>query len=303
MPDSSPVIHRAQKRRAKRLQSGVVLSVTTLAHPLSKFGNRPRTIGLIELADGSRVMGALSKPCAIGEQVRPRMMLSSVNAEGLRVYDVNYEPLMTKAVFEPEFHGYILALTGPSGVGKSTVSRLLVNACMSYVSPVTIVTTRKRKKGDDGEYRYISSRIFDEMLKNNELAAWTDIPAGEEDRRYAYAKADMEKIWKAGKLPVVITEMHLLQGLEKTFGRRSILSFGLLPPGKSKRAMLSALLHRLRERGRETEEQMAHRMKNAEKDLAFFTERKDLFDHLLVNEDLEGLLAMVKERVPGLREA
>lgn len=303
MPDSSPVIHRAQKRRAKRLQNGVVLSVTTLAHPLSKFGNRPRTIALIELADGTRVMGALSKPCAIGEQVRPRMMLSSVNAEGLRTYDVNYEPLTTKKIQEPEFHGYILALTGPSGVGKSTVSRLLVNAFMSYVSPVTIVTTRKRKKGDDGEYRYVSPRVFDELQKTGELAAWTDIPAGEEDRRYAYCKKDLEQIWKSGKLPVVITEMHLLQGLEKTYGRRAMLSFGLLPPGKSKRAMLSALLHRLRERGRETEEQMAHRIKNAEKDLAFFTERKDLFDHLLVNEDLDAMLQMVKERVPGLREA
>lgn len=183
MPDSSPVIHRAQKRRAKRLQEGTVLSVTTLAHPLSKFGNRPRTIALIELADGTRVMGALSKPCSIGEQVRPRMMLSSVNAEGLRTYDVNYEPLTTKKALEPEFHGYILALTGPSGVGKSTVSRLLVNAFASYVSPVTIVTTRKRKKGDDGEYRYVSSSVFEEMQSKGELAAWTDIPANEEDRR------------------------------------------------------------------------------------------------------------------------
>jgi guanylate kinase len=303
MPDSSPVIHRAQKRRAKRLQNGIVLSVTTLAHPLSKFGNRPRTIALIELEDNTRVMGALSKPCAIGEAVRPRMTLSSVNEEGLRVYDVNYEPIALKPVLEPEFHGYMLALTGPSGVGKSTVSKLLVHAFASIVSPVPIITTRKRKKGDDGEYRYVSARVFDEMIKNNELAAWTDIPAGEEDRRYAYAKSDMEKIWKSGNLPVVITEMHLLQGLAKTYGRRSILSFGLLPPGKSKRAMLSALLHRLRERGRETEEQMAHRIKNAEKDLAFFTERKDLFDHLLVNEDLDAMLKMVKERVPGLREA
>lgn len=302
MPDTSPVLHRAQKRRAKRLQNGVVVSVTTLAHPLSKFGNRPRTIGLIELADGTRVMGALSKPCMIGESVRPRMMLSSINHEGLRVYDVNYEPLAQKPVLEPEFHGYILALTGPSGVGKSTVSRLLVHAFASIVSPVPIITTRKRKKGDAGEYRYVSAEVFDALKNKNELAAWTDIPAGEEDRRYAYAKEDIEKIWKSGNLPVVITEMHLLQGLKKTYGRRSILSFGLLPPGKSKRAMLSALLHRLRERGRETEEQMAHRIKNAEKDLAFFSERKDLFDHLVVNEDLDAMLKMFKERIPGLRE-
>ncbi|MEK7590929.1 MAG: hypothetical protein AAB489_01845, partial [Patescibacteria group bacterium] len=99
------------------------------------------------------------------------------------------------------------------------------------------------------------------------------------------------------------TEMHLLQGLSAHYGRRSILSFGLLPPGKSKRVMLSQLLHRLRKRGRETEEHIRDRLKNAEKDLAFFTERRDLFDHLLVNEDLPSVIASMKEKVPGLSGA
>lgn len=303
MPSTSPVLHRARKNLQKKMQDGTVLAVTTLAHPPSSFGREPRTIALIELADGTRTMGALTSPCAIGTLVHPRMRLALVNEEKLRVYDVAFEPVLQVEVTNEVFKGYILALTGPSGVGKTTVSRLLVSAFASLVSPVPILTTRTRKKGDDGEYRYVSNTVFDELKEKHELASCVELSSAEENRCYGYRKSDIEKIWESGKLPVVITEMHLLEGLAQTFGRRSILSFGLLPPGKSKRAMLSALLHRLRERGRETEAQMAYRIKNAEKDLAFFTERKDLFDHVLVNEDLNGLLEMVKERVPVLREA
>jgi uncharacterized OB-fold protein len=85
MPETSPVLHRAQKNR-KADKAGTVLAVTTLMHPPSRFGPRPRILGLIELEDGKRVMGALTGPCAIGDRVMPRLRLSSVNAEGLRRY-------------------------------------------------------------------------------------------------------------------------------------------------------------------------------------------------------------------------
>jgi guanylate kinase len=61
--------------------------------------------------------------------------------------------------------------------------------------------------------------------------------------------------------------------------------------------MLSQLLHRLRQRGRETEEHIRDRLKNAEKDLVFFEERRDLFDHILVNEDLDTLMEGLRKKV------
>lgn len=96
---------------------------------------------------------------------------------------------------------------------------------------------------------------------------------------------------------MVITEMGLLQDLVRTYSRRSILSFGLLPPGKSKRMMLSCLLHRLRKRGRDTEEAIRERLKNAEKDLQFFKDMAYLFDDLIVNEDLNVVFNVLEGRV------
>lgn len=302
MTFTPPSLARLQKRRPGKSLPGTVISFTTVRHPPAGFPPEPRVIGLIELADGRRVCGRIMGNPTIGAHVIPRMVLSAVTSEKLRVYDVAYEvtAMDHAAVTEKEFQGYILALTGPSGVGKTTVSRMLIGMCSDYIEQVPILTTRSKKNGDDGEYRYVNKEEFGQKISEGAMASYTRIPSESEERWYGYRCGDIEKIWKAGKLPVVITEMHLLDGLSRHYGRRSILSLGLLPPGRSKRAMLSALLRRLRERGRDTEEHIRDRIQNAAEDLDFFRRRADLFDHLLVNDDLSAVVERVRKHVPGI---
>lgn len=319
MIQTPPIIARRNSTLAKKMQEGHILSHTTV-----RTGNDHRTIALIELNDGSRILAPLIEQTLdvrhktsenslkskvlrlkslIGEHVSPHLRLQEITPDGLRVYDVAYEVIVRKKLptFEESvFPRYILAFTGPSGVGKSTVSTALATLCHTYLERVPILTTRKPKKGDDGEYVHVTRTAFDALKHQTALAATADIPSKTEQRSYGYRKTDFEEIWKKGKIPVVVTEMHLLQGLAATFGRRSILSFGLLPPGKSRRAMLSSLLFRLRERGRETEHQIHERLKNAVVDLAFFKSHHHLFDHLIVNEKLEHVIEKLKPHIPGL---
>lgn len=307
------------------LQEGTIVSFTTLSHPPAKFGKRPRTIGLLKLDDGMQVFAPLLiKNPTIGQRACPRMRLSYITNESLRVYEVAYEEAIgarkeieeikdrhssississKSSISSVPFPCIILALTGPSGVGKSTISKMLGNVLGQYVAKVPILTTREPKVGDDGEYVHIAQEEFSQLWKEGKIVAATNIPSSSEKRWYGYRSEDIEQIWKESKLPVVATEMHLLQGLAAHYGRNAIISFGLLPPGKSRRAMLSHLLHRLRTRGRDTEEHIRDRLKNAEKDLAFFRDRKDLFDHVVVNEDLDLVIEVLRKHVPGLQEA
>lgn len=198
---------------------------------------------------------------------------------------------------------YLLALTGPSGVGKSTLSRLVVHACGDACAQVPILTTRDPKAGDDGEYRHVTVEAFCGMRDRGLLAAAVRIPSMTEERWYGYAHADIEAVWARHRLPLVITEMRLLEQLAAGYGRRSVLSLGLLPPGKSRRSMLSHLLHRLRRRGRETPAQIVERLRNAEDDLRFFQDRSDLFNAFIVNDDLALAVEHIRAQVPSLRQS
>jgi len=305
-------IARAQRTHLHKMQDGTVISFTTITHPPAGFPQRPRTIGLIELTDGSRVLAEIAgcitnnqqlgtSNTLIGQHVIARKRLSHITEQGLRVYSICYEPTTASPVEQKqEFPGYILALTGPSGVGKTTISTLLTTKIGKVAMQVPIFTTREQKGKDDGEYCHLTKKEFHTMKKKGEIIAATRIPSRSESRWYGYRASDIEAIWADGKTPIVITEMCLLQGLAQHFGRRSILSCGLLPPGKSKRVMLSCLLHRLRKRGRDTEENIRDRMKNAERDLDFFRKRRELFDHIIVNDDLELVLKALKGHVLNL---
>ena len=306
MTNTPPIVARSKKQRKNLMQSGEILSFTTILNPPAGFPKGGRRIALIALEDGTNVIGCVAgnAPISIGQSVRPRMRLARINKAGLRLYEAMYEPVVTIGkIMKKEFPGYIIALTGPSGVGKTTINGLLNKAFSDYVQHVPILTTRKRKMQDKDEYKYVSVEKFLELKKKGEIISATEIPSRSEMRWYGYRASDIQKIWNVGKIPTVVTEIHLLKDLSKHYGRRSILSCGLLPPGKSKRAMLSQLLHRLRKRGRDSEESIQDRIKNAEKDLKFFDQRNDLFDHILVNEDLNAVIEKLKGYILKLSKA
>ncbi len=298
MKTTPPILARAQKNYSRELQEGTVVSFTTVMHPPAEFGPAPRTIGLISLDDGSTILGVMHGTPAIGARVRPRMHLSHVNEESLRIYAIAYEVTARKAVKKEEFRGYVLALSGPEGVGKSTVRQLLVRMVGDRAETVPLLTTLARQDDEHGEYRHVSLKKFQEYLQKNQMASFAHIGEGDAKEWYGYKRSDIEAMWKRGKIPVVTTEMHLLESLSHHIGRRSILSFGLLPPGKSKRSMVSYLLRKLRSRGKQTEELVRQQIARAEEELRFLRERADMFDRILVNDDLHAVVETVRQNIP-----
>ena len=299
--DRIPALHRRIKQLEKtRLQTGVIESFTIVRHPPAGFGSEPYAVALVRLQDGTKVMAQLTKespPPFVGAAVVPHMRRVRTMENGLLVNDIKYAVAETKTTPLFAVTSYVLAVSGPSGVGKTTITRQLMTLFASYAEQVPIVTTRQAKKTDTEPYVHVSKEEFDRLIETKEIVSWTHMPSTSELRYYGYRRKDIEAIWKKGKLPIVVTEINLLQGLVQSLGRRAVLSCGLLPPGKSKRLMLSSLLHRLRSRGRETEDQIAERLKIAEADLKAFTDHAHLFDHMLVNDEVGKCVQTIQELV------
>ncbi|HRH93056.1 MAG TPA: OB-fold domain-containing protein [Candidatus Peribacteria bacterium] len=301
MPNRIPALHRRTKELAKtELKPGTIVSYTTIQHPPAGFGSEPYTVALVELADGKRVCAQLTHESAapfIGAHVVPCMRRIRTMENGLFVNDMKYEVMQEASLPIIEFKSYVLALTGPSGVGKTTITRSLMGMMRSYCEQAPIYTTRAVKKGDVEPYVHVDEARFDAMVASGEIIAHTQMTSRSELRKYGYRKQDIEAIWAKAKLPVVVTDIHLLQGLSNHLGRRAILSCGLLPPGNSHRRRLSALLHRLRTRGRETAAQIKERLKTATADLTAFETYSDLFDHMVVNDKLDVCLERITRLV------
>ncbi len=298
---SIPALHRRIKElNVAAFQPGTLVSFTTVRHPPEGFGTEPYVVGLIKLQNGKSVCAQLIssgiKP-QIGMAVVPRMRRIRTMENGLHVNDLKYELVVRKAEPIISIRSYVLALSGPTGVGKTTVSKSLINLIHAYSEQVPIYVSRKARKGDIEPFVYITEEKFEQMIASKEIIAHTEMQSDGLTFLKGYRKKDIDTIWSRGKLPVVVTDMRLLKGLADCLGRRAILSCGLLPPGQSRRHMLSALLHRLRHRGHNTDDQIEERLQTAELELKAFKTHPDLFDHVLVNDKLETCLETIREIV------
>ncbi|MBP9774069.1 MAG: OB-fold domain-containing protein [Candidatus Peribacteraceae bacterium] len=298
MTSNIPALNRRIKQLQKEpLLDGTILSYTTIAHPPAGFGTEPYHVALIQKTDGTKVCAQLtgSTPPSIGAQVQGHMRRIRTLPNGLHVNDVKYEVMATRPVSQPQIQHYILALSGPSGVGKSTVIRSFLKMFYLPTEQVPIYTTCKKRKGETEPLVHISEKKFNQMIASGEIIAHSVQLS--EGGQCGYRKTDIEKLWNENKLPVVVSDIEILKGLAQSFSRRSILSCGLLPPGKSRRSRLSALLHRLRGRGRETEVEIKERLVTAQSDMNAFDTYAHLFDHLLVNDKLDVCVETIQQLV------
>lgn len=182
----------------------------------------------------------------------------------------------------------IITFTGPSGVGKSTIRRMLKVQWPEVFAIVPMITQREPKVGDEGEYVYVSREEFDDRKVSGHFVASTRIP-GAEERWYGYERIDTE----SAATPLLITDHAMLLQLKEQYGD-ALYSIGLLPPGNSNDEMLQMLHERLRTRGRETEEQIAERLVNAKEDIRLLQEENDLWDFVCVNDVLDDAVHSIK---------
>ena len=176
--------------------------------------------------------------------------------------------------------GLLIVLSSPSGAGKTTVSRMLMEAEPGIRMSVS-ATTRPKRPGetDDVDYHFVSDEEFDRMIAAGEFVEWAYVFG----YRYGTPKAPVKAALRAGRDILFDIDWQGARQLEPDFGEHLVTIF-LLPPS------MAELERRLRARGTDSEEVIADRMRRAADEIDHWAE----YEYVLVNRDMEECLARVR---------
>ena len=182
--------------------------------------------------------------------------------------------------------GKVIIVSAPSGAGKTSIVRHLLEAVPELKFSISATTRHKRDYEEDGkDYYFITPENFKERLANDEFLEWQEVY---KDQFYGSLKSEVERIWENGG--TVIIDVDVLGGLniKKFYGENALAVF-IEPP------TMEELVNRLKKRGTETDESLKKRMDKAEYELSFANQ----FDKIVLNDDLETAQGEMIDLVRG----
>ena len=183
--------------------------------------------------------------------------------------------------------GLLIVLSSPSGAGKSTISRLLLEADSEVTMSIS-ATTRPRRPGEveDVDYHFVDDSRFDQMVEDGEFAEWAYVF----DHRYGSPKEPIKDALKVGHDILFYIDWQGTQQLRGAFGTDLVRIF-ILPPS------MQELERRLRSRGTDSEAVIQSRMTRAASEIGHWGE----YDYVLINEDMDECLAEVQSIIAAER--
>jgi len=183
--------------------------------------------------------------------------------------------------------GLLIVLSSPSGAGKTSISRRLMQEDPTISMSVS-ATTRPMRPGEiEGrDYHFVDDTEFQQLVDADELAEWAYVF----DHRYGSPKEPIKEALKDGRDTLFDIDWQGTQQLEYAFRTDLVLIF-ILPPS------MKELERRLDERGTDSEEIIVGRMRRAAGEIGHWAE----YDYVLINDDMERCLADVQAIIAAER--
>ncbi len=183
--------------------------------------------------------------------------------------------------------GLLIVLSSPSGAGKSTIARMLLESDGDVTMSVS-ATTRPKRPGevDDVDYHFVDDDGFDAMIDDGEFVEWAPVFGF----RYGTPKAPVKDALRKGRDILFDIDWQGTQQLEAAMGE-DLVSIFILPPS------MAELERRLRTRGTDSDNVIADRMSRAASEISHWPE----YEYVLVNRDTDQCVGQVRSIVAAER--
>ncbi len=190
---------------------------------------------------------------------------------------------MAAMAIEPkiERRGLLLVLSSPSGAGKTTLSRRLIEADGEIAMSVSVTTRAPRPSEVDGkDYRFVDEAVFNGMREAGELLEWARVF----DNYYGTPRTPVETAISAGRDILFDIDWQGAQQLSEK-KKHDVVRVFILPPSAE------VLAERLRVRAQDSDDVVKRRMAEASDEISHWAE----YDYVIVNADLDASLEGLRQ--------
>jgi guanylate kinase len=177
--------------------------------------------------------------------------------------------------------GKLIIICAPSGAGKTTIVRHIIENVPGIEFSVSATNRTKRHNELDGvDYYFIQTADFQQKIRNDEFLEWEEVYPG---TYYGTLKDEINRIWNRGNHVIFDVDVEGGLSIKRHFGKRAMLVF-VQPPS------LEVLKQRLLNRDTETAKSFETRVAKAEREMEY----AKYADRILINDRLEQSLPDAK---------
>ncbi len=176
--------------------------------------------------------------------------------------------------------GRMVVLSSPSGAGKTTISRRLLERDSGLTLSISLTTRRMRPGEKDGvDYLFVDAPEFARYVARGELLEHADVFGN----HYGTPRTPVEQTLSRGSDVLFDIDWQGTQQLAQAM-REDLVSIFVLPP------TVADLERRLRTRAQDSDEEVARRMAKASDEMSHWAE----YDYIIVNRDIDESVAQVE---------
>jgi guanylate kinase len=180
----------------------------------------------------------------------------------------------------------LVVLSSPSGGGKTTICRKILNKHKDYLYSISATTRKKRKNEKEGrDYFFLSANQFNQVRKKHGFVEWAQVHG----EYYGTLKESVDQAEREGKTALFVLDVQGGMAIKKKYPE-SVLIF-LLPPS------LEELKKRLIQRGTDRADEIDKRLKIALKEMKFWSK----YDYVVINKNLEETVKLVEKIIEAER--